>query len=82
MTDYRPVSCEVHSLYEEAILFRRALRLSWKTPEGAMRTDLVRPMDVVTQDGEEFLIARTESGEELRLRLDCIRQVEQMESRQ
>lgn len=82
MTDYRPVSCEVHSLYEEAILFHRALRLSWQTPEGMMRTDLVRPLDVVTQHGEEFLIARTENREELRLRLDCIQQVEQVESRQ
>lgn len=72
MTDYRPVDCDTHSRYEEAIVLRRRLHLRWRTADGTLREETVRPRDVVAQHGEEFLIATDAAGEELRIRLDHI----------
>jgi transcriptional antiterminator Rof (Rho-off) len=72
VTDYRPVDCDTHSRYEEAVLLRRRLRLKWRTSNGEVREELVRPVDVITKKGEEFLLAHTTDGEELMLRLDHI----------
>jgi transcriptional antiterminator Rof (Rho-off) len=76
MSDYRPVDCDTHSRYEEAIVLRRQLRLKWRTPEGTVREEVVRPVDVLTHQGEEFLVVHTAAKEELRVRLDHITQAE------
>jgi transcriptional antiterminator Rof (Rho-off) len=75
VTDYRPVDCDTHSRYEEAILLRRRLRLTWRTPEGAIREELVQPLDVFAREGEEFLLVRVAGEEPLQLRLDHIQDV-------
>ena len=70
--DYVPISCASYSDYEVAILHRRTLRVRWKDPDGAEHIERVRPLDLQTKNGEEFLIAEDTHGEPLRLRLDWI----------
>jgi Rho-binding antiterminator len=72
MTDYQPIDCDTHSRYEEAIVLRRSLRLSWRSPSGEITHAEVQPVDVETTKGEEFLHAVDAAGNRLRLRLDQI----------
>jgi transcriptional antiterminator Rof (Rho-off) len=72
MTDYRPIDCDLHSRYEEAIVLRRLLQLRWHTSEGSVRDEVVKPLDILASAGEEFLIVRDAGHNELRLRLDYI----------
>ncbi len=69
---YRPIDCDRYSEYEVAILHRQRLRLAWLSVEGNRHIDVVRPRDLQTRRGEEFLIAQTSEGETLTLRLDRI----------
>ncbi len=55
MTDYRPVGCEQHSLYELAIMQRRRLRLAWQDARQASLVGTVSPLDLYTSAGAEFL---------------------------
>lgn len=72
MTDYLPIDCDTHSRYEEAIVLRRRLRLCWDDEAGTVLHVVVRPVDLETVKGEEFLIATDVAGNTLRLRLDRI----------
>lgn len=69
MKPYRPVSCDLHSRLELAILRRRSLRLEWQT-EDDLRVDTGVPVDIYTRDGAEWLEVDLVTGEHLRLRLD------------
>ena len=73
MTDYRPIDCRSYAEFERAIVGRRQLRVCWQDPDGLDHLETVTPLDLETCRGEEFLHARTEAGETLRLRLDRIR---------
>lgn len=74
-TDYTPISCDVYSELEVAILHRTPLRLAWR--EGNVcHTRVVMPLDLETREHQEFLHCRLETGERLRLRLDGIVRVE------
>lgn len=72
MSDYRPVDCGIHSMYEEAILLRRRLHLRWRTPDGKVRDESIKPLDVVARNGEEFLLLRDAAHNEISVRLDHI----------
>lgn len=63
--DYTPVACGVYSEYELAILRRRRLHLRWRDTEGVDHIEVVRPVDLRTRHGEEFMAL--EDGRELRL---------------
>ena len=76
MTDYQPVDCGLHSEYEVAILRRRRLRLTWSEPGGRTGTAIVDPVDLITQNHEEYLCAETRDGKAVRLRLDRIKKAE------
>lgn len=72
MSDYLPIACADHERLEMA-----ALRRQW---QGVNVTVGVRPgpqrllpLDVYTRDGAEWLVAETESGERLTLRLDWLK---------
>lgn len=71
--DYIPVSCTIYSGYELAIMHRQRLRVAWRDPDGGHHVGTLRPVDLETRDAQEFLIARTEAGQSVRLRLDWIR---------
>ncbi|MFQ5759336.1 MAG: Rho-binding antiterminator [Acidiferrobacterales bacterium] len=74
MTDYIPIPCSQYDRYEVAIMHRRRLRLRWHADNVVYR-HIVKPIDLQTRNGEEFLICR-KRGETFPIRLDQIREVE------
>ncbi|MDP1646466.1 MAG: transcriptional antiterminator, Rof [Thiobacillus sp.] len=71
MSDYRSIACSDHERMEFAALKRQWLDLNVTTGDRAGRQRLM-PLDVYTRDGAEWLLAETESGEKLTLRLDWL----------
>lgn len=71
MSDYRPIACADHERLEFAALTRQWLDLNVTTGDRAGRQRLL-PLDVYTRDGAEWLLAETEAGEHLTLRLDWL----------
>jgi Rho-binding antiterminator len=74
-THYQPISCDVYSRLELAIMHRERLHLSWKQGN-VWFTQPVVPTDLETRAGEEFLHCRLPSGEYARIRLDYIDRME------
>lgn len=72
MSDYRPVSCQVHSEYELAIMRRTRLPLRWQDERGREFQALVLPLDLRTRGGAEYLVVRLPGGELREVRLDRI----------
>ena len=72
MGDYRQVDCAVHDRYELAIMRRQRLRLSWREQDGLLRIEVVRPLDLETKGGEEFLVFVDAAEARRRVRLDRI----------
>ena len=64
---YAPIPCAQHERLEFAALTKQWLDV--KVDGVAQR---LLPLDVTTSDGAEWLLAQTESGEQLTLRLDCL----------
>lgn len=71
-TDYRPIPCTLHSEYELAILRGRRLRLRWRDAGGGDHIEAVRPVDLLTGNGEEFMVVEDAAGAHRQLRLDRI----------
>ena len=69
---YRPIPCAAHERLEFAALTRQWLDVTVDEGERAGPLRL-RPLDVFTRDGAEWLLAEAESGERLTLRLDRLR---------
>jgi Rho-binding antiterminator len=69
---YQPISCELHSQYELAIMHKNKLYLSWLKDGEVVTETNVTPVDVQTKNKAEFLIAKTASQNGLCLRLDHI----------
>jgi len=72
MTDYQPIACGLYSRYELAVLRRTPLTLCWRGADGMSHLETLLPEDLVTRNGEEFLVLRNGAGEQLRVRLDRI----------
>lgn len=72
MSDYLPVDCVVHDRYELAIMRRQCLRLSWREPDGLLRVEVVRPLDLETRAGEEFLVFADAADRRRQVRLDRV----------
>ncbi|MHB1951305.1 MAG: Rho-binding antiterminator [Acidiferrobacteraceae bacterium] len=72
MSDYRSIPCADYDRLELAILHRERLRLRWR--EGRIeRLEWGQPLDLVTENGAEFLVFRGLDGATLRVRLDRLR---------
>jgi len=71
-SDYQPIPCAIHSRYELAIIERHWLRLRWRDDDGLDHVDQLRPLDLETRSGEEFLIAEHPDHGRERIRLDRI----------
>ena len=69
---YKPVPCATYDTYEIAIMHGEHLRLVWKDESNQHNINVVKPLDLQTHEGAEFLIARTEQGNKLHVRLDHI----------
>jgi Rho-binding antiterminator len=74
MSDYESIDCSTYTEYELAIMRRQRLRMRWRGEDKLDHLEVVTPVDLETREGEEFLIARTGSGDPLRVRLDRILQ--------
>ena len=69
---YRPISCELYSEFELAIMHGRKVKLVWQENEQT-RIASVTPLDLRTRDHQEFLIAEDHHRQPLQIRLDYIR---------
>ena len=72
VSDYQPIACSDHERLEFAALTRQWLDVECDGGDHAGRQRLL-PLDVYTRDGAEWLVAETESGEQLTLRLDWLK---------
>lgn len=72
MSDYQPIACADHERLEIAALRRQWLivNVTAGVRPGPQR---LLPEDVYTRDGAEWLVAETESGEQVTLRLDWLK---------
>jgi len=65
VSDYRPIACVDHERLEFAALTRQQLAV--RVNGLSMR---MLPLDIYARNGAEWMLAETESGERLTLRLD------------
>ncbi len=72
---YQPISCELYSEYELAIMHGQKIKLVWQENR-QMNIAIVTPIDLCTEDHQEFLIAQDHQKQLLRIRLDFIRSQE------
>ena len=73
---YDPVSCDIYSRYELAILRGQRLRVAWRAARGTDRVEHLQPIILRTRTGGEYMIARNLMGQRRVMRLDRIRRVE------
>jgi len=71
VSDYRPIACSDHERLEFAAIKRQWLDVSVTAGDWAGHRRLL-PLDVYTRDGAEWLLAETQTGEQLILRLDWL----------
>ncbi len=74
--EYRPIDCHRYSQLEVSILRHWRLRMRWEDRDGVTHVETLVPLDLRTERHAEFLIARRDNGEELRIRLDRLREIE------
>lgn len=72
MTDYQPIDCRTYGEFERAIVGRKRLKVCWRDENGLDHLEILQPGDLETCQGEEFLHAKNQQGQALRLRLDRI----------
>jgi len=69
---YQPINCDLHSEYELAIMHKVMLQLAWTDKTGQQHIGKVMPLDLKTQNKQEFLIGQGNDGEVFSIRLDKI----------
>lgn len=67
MNQYQNISCEDHSIYELAIMRAQSMQVSIDS-----RIRAIKPIDLMTQKGGEFLIFIDEKGQKQQYRADLI----------
>ena len=72
MSEYEPVSCELHSQLEWHVMHQRPLRMHWNESPDVNHKLTVVPIDLYTPDGQEFLKIRDDQGQTRVIRLDRI----------
>lgn len=71
---YQPVDCAVHSKYELAIMRQYRLQLAWHDDKQSFPLQEVTPTDLITQQGQEFLLVNDLADKQYMIRLDKILQ--------
>ena len=69
---YIPINCGLHSQYEQAIMHRVMLLLTWRTEAGQTHIGKFLPLDLKTHAQQEFLVVRGNDGNLHEIRLDRI----------
>jgi Rho-binding antiterminator len=77
-SDYQPIECGLYSEYEVAIMQRRRWRMHWRDEAGNDHLETLRPTDLQTRQGQEFMLAVTDGGAERCIRLDRIIRIENL----
>lgn len=72
MSKYQPIDCHKYGEFERAIIAKRKLQLSWRGEGGIRHLETVKPEDLETCQGEEFLHFSNQHGATFRVRLDKI----------
>ncbi len=80
MSDYQPISCANYDHFEIAILHGQSLHITWRDERGLVHVEILRPRDLQTRNGAEFLLADTQTGQHIELRLDTIAHAQPVES--
>jgi transcriptional antiterminator Rof (Rho-off) len=81
-TDYRPISCGLHSAYELLAMHRTRVCVEVRGPDGAGQSVSGQVVDVCTRDGAEYLELVTDGGERVAYRLDRLLTVTTEDGRQ
>lgn len=68
---YQPISCELHSQYELAIMHKNKLSLTLRTDNSNSSNKIVTPTNIETKDKAEYLII-ADGNKNSRIRLDHI----------
>lgn len=70
---YQPVSCDLHSQYELAIMHKNKLCLTWRSEDELFTETNIIPVDVTTKNKAEYLVAKKqEQNDVFLIRLDRI----------
>ena len=69
---YKPINCELHSLYERWVIRAEKIRLAWQGADGITYIERIIPLDVRAEKGEEFLYFKGDAQAQRRVRLDHI----------
>jgi Rho-binding antiterminator len=72
LSDYQPIACADHERLEFGALTRQWLDVNVTAGDQPGYQRLL-PLDVYTREGAEWLVAETESGTRLTLRLDWLK---------
>ncbi len=70
--DYTPIACGLYDQFELAIMRGQRLNIHWLDAEEQRFSADLLPLDLRIVDKAEFLIARDEHANQVRLRLDWI----------
>lgn len=75
-TPYQPISCELHSEYELAIMHKNTLCLTWRKDGEVVTETNVIPVDVQIKNKAEYFVVKTsEENKIFSIRLDYIREM-------
>jgi len=70
---YQPISCELHSEYELAIMHKNRLCITWRKDGIIVMDENVIPVDIQTKNKAEYLIVKTHKNNAVySIRLDYI----------
>ena len=70
---YQAIPCAEYSQYELWIMRQQVLQLAWRDGQGQDYIGLIQPLDLLTRDRQEFLIAMPLNRDDvLHIRLDRI----------
>jgi len=69
---YKPISCALHSEYELAIMHHQKLRIQWRITSEQTITQTLKPYDIITSEGSEYLLLHALNEPDIKIRLDKI----------
>ena len=70
---YQPISCELHSEYELAIMHKKTLCITWHKDGEVVTETNILPVDIQTKNKAEYLVVKTpEQNNLFSIRLDYI----------
>lgn len=78
MSDYTPIDCGLYSQYELYIMHRDLLRMGWHDEGGIEHLEVVRPRDLRTVSGAEYMVCEKGDGVVITIRLDRIVRAERI----